>query len=158
MAEVDGLSLGGEVTPRFPAVSALLRGSLRAGQVVGGVDQRDVREGLRKVADLAGEARVVLLGEESDVVTQRKQVLEKLAGLLDASLQDEIVGQPKAAGQKCPFSGRQAVHQLSGVVPHDETVDDEALLDCFHRSDDTRVGRRKESDERKQQEARVERL
>src|SRR5271169_5999934 len=146
------------MTPRLATVGALLRWALRAGQVVGGVDQRDMREGLWEVSDLAREARVELLCEKSDIVAQRQQTLEKLAGLVDASLQDIVVGQPKAAGQKGPLSGRQAVHALSGVVTHDETVDDEAVFDRLYGSDDARVGRRKKADERHQQEARVERL
>src|SRR5271167_2878973 len=146
------------MVPRLAAGRALLRGPLRAGQVVGGIDQRDVREGLWEVPDLAREVRVVLLCEKSDIVAQGQQALEKLAGLVDASLQDIVVGQPKAAGQKGALSGRQAIHPLSGVVPHDETVGDKALLDCLDGSDDARVGRRKKADERQQQEARVERL
>src|SRR5690242_17248837 len=93
------------MTPRLIAVRALLRGALRAGQVVGGVDQRDVRESLWEVSDLAREARVVLLCKKSDIVAQRQQALEKLAGLVHAPLQDVVVGQPEAAGQKGPLSG-----------------------------------------------------
>jgi len=36
-----------------PARGALFGGSLAAGQIERGVDQRDVRESLRKVAELA---------------------------------------------------------------------------------------------------------
>src|SRR5690349_9428807 len=146
------------MTPRLIAVRALLRRPLRTGQVVGGVDQRDVRESLWEVSDLAREARVVLLCKKSDIVAQRQQALEKLAGLLHAPLQDVVVRQPEAAGQKGSLSGRQAVNDLSGVVTHDETVDEKAPLDCLDRSDDARVGRGQEADERQQQEARVERL
>src|SRR5260370_4300194 len=146
------------MTPRLAAVRALLRRALRAGQVVGSVDQRDVREGLWKISDLATEARVVLLREKSDIVAQRQQALEKLAGLGEAPLQDVVVGQPEAAGQKGPLARRQAVQDLPGVVSHDETVNEKALLDCPDRSDDARVGRGQKADERHQQEARVERF
>ena len=107
---------------------------------------------------MAGEARVVLLCEQSDIVAQRQQALEKLARLVDAPLQDVIVGQPEAAGQKGPLSGRQAVNDLSGVVTHDKTVNEKALLDCLDGSDNAQVGRGQKADERQQQEARVERF
>src|SRR5689334_5885673 len=143
---------------RLLAVGALLGGSLSPGQVVGGVDQGDVREGLRKISDLAREARVEFLGEQSDIVAQRQQTLEELARLVDAPQQGIVVGQPKAAGEKGTFPGRQAVLDLSGVVAHDKTVNEKALLDCLDGSDDARVGRWKEPDEREEQQARVERL
>src|SRR5437763_1933285 len=139
------------MVPGLAAVRALLRGALRAGQVVGGVDQCDVREGLREISDLPTEARVVLLCEKSDIVAQGQQALEQLAGLIDAPLQDVIIGQPKAAGQKGSLSGREAVKDLSGVVTHDETVNEKAVLDCRDRSDDARVGRRQKANERQQQ-------
>ena len=53
------------------------RRSVGVGQVHGGVDQRDVRERLREVADQAPAPRVVLLGEQADVVAQRQQPLEQ---------------------------------------------------------------------------------
>src|ERR1700759_1315295 len=108
------------MVPRLAAVRALLRGPLRAGQVVGGVDQCDVREGLWEVSDLPTEARVVLFCEKSDIVAQRQQTLAELPGLSDTSLQYIVVGQPEAAGQKSPLPGRQAVHHLPSIVTHDE--------------------------------------
>ena len=56
---------------------ALLRRLRRARQVVRGVDQRDVRERLREVADQPLASRVVLLGEQADVVAQREQPFEE---------------------------------------------------------------------------------
>src|SRR4029079_9084328 len=52
------------------AVGAVSRGALDARKVERGVDERYVRERLRKVAELASHARVVLLGEEPDVVAE----------------------------------------------------------------------------------------
>src|SRR5205807_6707183 len=147
-----------EVAPRLLAVGALLGRSLSPGQVVSGVDQGDVRKGLRKISDLAREARVEFLSEQSDIVAQRQQTLEELARLVDAPQQDVVVGQPKAAGQKGPFAGRHAVLDLSGVVAHDEAVDEEVLLDRLDGSDDARIGRWKKPDQREQQQARVEGL
>lgn len=48
--------------------TAILGGTVRMAQAVGGVDQADMRERLGEVAELASGLDVVLLGEESDVV------------------------------------------------------------------------------------------
>ena len=50
-----------------------------------GVDQREVGERLREVAELAAGDRVVLLGQQADVVAQAEQALEELARLGDAA-------------------------------------------------------------------------
>src|SRR5436853_888401 len=49
------------------------------------VDERDVRERLREVADLAAQPRVVLLGQQADVVAQGEQPLEKRPGFVQAA-------------------------------------------------------------------------
>src|SRR3954454_12929353 len=51
----------------------------------GAVHQRDVRERLREVADLAAGRRVVLLGEQPDVVGERGQAVVQVARLLAAA-------------------------------------------------------------------------
>ena len=43
-------------------------GAVAVGEVVGGVDEGDVGEGLRQVADQAPGMRVVFLGKQADVV------------------------------------------------------------------------------------------
>src|SRR5688572_6314454 len=63
-------------TRRDSGVAPVLCGTVAPGQVARGVDQPDVRERLREVADLALEAAVVLLGQQADVVAQREQALE----------------------------------------------------------------------------------
>ena len=44
-----------------------------SGQVMGGVDQRDVREGLRVIADQPSCDWIVFLGKQTDVVAQFEQ-------------------------------------------------------------------------------------
>ena len=75
-------------------------GEVMAGQAVGGVDERDVREGLREVADEAPRHRVVLLGEEAEVVAQREQALEERPRVVDAADQVQAVGEPERAGEE----------------------------------------------------------
>src|SRR5215204_284438 len=54
-------------------------------EVQGGHDQRHVAERLREVAELAPQARVVLLGEQADVVAEREQTLEERSRLRPAA-------------------------------------------------------------------------
>src|SRR4051812_12715947 len=72
----------------------------RGRQAQGRVDQGDVAEGLREVADLALQARVPLLGEEAQVVAERQELLEELAGLVDPADHREVVRHPERAGQE----------------------------------------------------------
>ena len=55
----------------------LLRRLFGAREIECAVDQRDVGEGLRKVADQAAGARIVFLAEQPDIVAQRQQPLEQ---------------------------------------------------------------------------------
>jgi hypothetical protein len=54
-------------------------------EYVGGHDQRHVAERLREVAELAPGAGVVLLRQETEVVSEREQALEELARFLQTS-------------------------------------------------------------------------
>jgi hypothetical protein len=49
---------------------ALFRRTLTTRQVERGVDEGDVRECLREVAELTAEARVILFRQEADIVAQ----------------------------------------------------------------------------------------
>jgi hypothetical protein len=52
------------------------------GQIERRVDQRHVREGLGKVAEKPARGRIVLLGEETNVVAQAEKPLEEVTGLV----------------------------------------------------------------------------
>ena len=74
-----------------------------------GVDQGDMREGLRVVAHLPPRPRIVFFGEQTDIVAQREQPLEQYAGVVVPALQDVVVGEPETAGNKRPFiTGQQS--------------------------------------------------
>jgi hypothetical protein len=75
-------------------------------------------ERLRKISDHAAGTRVVFLGEQTEIIPQREQVLKKHARIIVTMLQDVIVRQPEAAGEECALPGRQAVDALLGVVAH----------------------------------------
>src|ERR1700687_2597440 len=129
-------------------LGTLFRRSLASRQVESGVDERDMREGLREVPELTSEARVILLRQKADIVTQGQQALEQFTGFGDAPLQNEVVGEPKAEGEKHPLAGRQPVDYLSGVIATDQPVDDEAALDRRDGSDGAWVCRRQKADQR----------
>lgn len=61
---------------RFLAFRPVLGRAVGPGQIVRGIDQRDMREGLRIVANLPPRLRIVLLGKEADIVAQLEQPLE----------------------------------------------------------------------------------
>src|SRR5438093_4385009 len=73
------------------------------------LDQREVRERLRKVAELAPGDGVVLLGEEADVVAQVEQTLEELAGFLVAPLERQHGGEPERTRKEDAFAAGEAV-------------------------------------------------
>src|SRR5262249_6679672 len=79
-------------------LGALLGGPGGGRQVQGGVDQADVRERLREVAQKPAGLRVVLLREQAHVVAQPQQPFEPAAGLGVAALQVQAVSQPEGAG------------------------------------------------------------
>ena len=78
---------------------------VRLGERPSRVDERHVAERLREVADAGGRARVVLLGQQPDIVAQRQQPLEQLARLVAAADQREVVGQPERARRNAPSPG-----------------------------------------------------
>ena len=61
-------------------------------------------ERLREVPDLSLERRMILLGEEADVVADGEQPLEQRARLVVPALQQIVVGEPEGAGEECAFA------------------------------------------------------
>jgi UDP-N-acetyl-D-mannosaminuronic acid transferase (WecB/TagA/CpsF family) len=78
------------------------------------VHERDVAEGLREVADQPSRPRVVLLGEEADVVAQVEQALEALAGVVAPAHLLEAVHEPERAHQEGALVTGQAVVGIAG--------------------------------------------
>src|SRR5215831_11424972 len=84
------------------------------GDCPGGVDQPDVAERLREVADHLAAAGVDLLGEQADVVDRRHRPLECRRGLVYLTGQRLGLGEPEGAQQEGALLPRQAV---VGQVP-----------------------------------------
>src|SRR5215470_4230289 len=117
----------------FRSVPALLRGA-GIEQAQGRSDERKMRECLREIAKLPLRLRIVFLGEQADIVAQREQTLEQGRCFGVAMLQLVIVGQPKTAGQKNTFPGRQTIDVVLGSITQHEAVDHELPLDRRDRA------------------------
>ena len=96
----------------------------RVREVHRGVDERDMRERLRKVADLALGDVVVLFGEEADVVSKRQQLLEELHGFVMPADHLEVVDHPERTGEKGTLASDQTIGGTGvlGVVAEDKAV------------------------------------
>src|SRR5439155_12103860 len=86
-----------------------------------GVDQREVRQALREVAEEFSASGVDLLGVESDVVRGCDQLVHKRPRLVELSLPRQGVDEPEGAGQERALVALNAV--LAAVA-----VDERALL------------------------------
>ena len=130
---------------------------LRAREVDRGVDETDVAERLRKIAELSSRAGIVFLGEQAEIITYRQQILEKRARVSEAPLLYVIIGEPEAAGEKRALSRRQAVDAAFGFVAHDQpALVHEPTFDRHQRAANLGMIGRQEADERNLQQARVE--
>jgi hypothetical protein len=117
-------------------------------EVESAVDERKMRERLRKISQLAVFFGIVFFRQKADIVAQRKQMLEKRARFVDPALQDVVVNHPKTTGEKGSFVPHQAVHRASGVITCDQAILHQVLLDRGHCALDAVVFRREKSDQR----------
>ena len=118
-----GLFLGGPLLHRRDVGLAI--------EVEGGVHERDVRERLREVSELAPSRRIPFLGEQAEVAAQVEQALKDLLCLVDTSLQREVVREPERAGQERTLTRRQAVDASDFLVVRvavDEPIPEELAL------------------------------
>src|SRR5258706_4677479 len=126
-------------TRSWKMLRALVRGLLGLHEIVGGIDQSNMRESLRKVADEATSQRVVLLRQQPDVIAEPNETLEKSTRLIGAAEHQEAVGQPKTACQEGAFARRQTVLAPQCVVAQDKAIDDEIALNGHHRAAHARI-------------------
>jgi hypothetical protein len=117
-----------------------------------------VAEGLGEVVHHPTGSDVVLLGEQADVVAERKQPLEDRQGLVASAHQHQAVGVPVGRHQERAFTGRQAVDAaVVGLVALHEAVDGQLAPDGVDGAHDARIVGWQEADERNHQKAGVER-
>ena len=117
-----------------------------------------MRERLREVAEHPARRRVVLLGDQPEVVAEAEQPLEERRRLLAAAHQRQVVDEPERAGEEHPLAARHPVEVVVGDIAAHQPVDAEPLLDRLDRAGDPRVLGRQEADQRQHQERAVERL
>src|SRR6185295_6839608 len=78
-------------------------------QVPGRVDEGDVGEGLREIADQALRLGIVFLGEEADVGAQPEGTREAATRVVAPAQERQVVGEPERAREEGALAGRQAV-------------------------------------------------
>src|SRR5262249_34736708 len=95
--------------PRLPRGRGRPRLALRLGEGQGGVDEADVRERLREVAQEGAASGVDLLGVEADVVGEGQEVVEPLAGRPELPHPRQHLDRPEAAESEGRLAAGQAV-------------------------------------------------
>jgi hypothetical protein len=129
----------------------MLGWSISPCQIVGCVNQSDVRERLREIANLPSGSRVVFLRQQPDIVAQFEKPLEHPPRVGIPALQDVVVGKPKTAGEEGTFVSGQAVNCALCIVPRDKTIPQQVFLNGGYRAYDPGVVSRQEADQRRQQ-------
>src|ERR1700687_3185971 len=102
--------------PVFVRRGPQMGGAQNPCEIMGCIDQSQMGEGLREVAELPLLGRIVFFGEQPDVVTQRQQTLEERPRVIIATEHRIVVGEPEAAGQEGAFSPGKTVRSRIGVV------------------------------------------
>ena len=124
----------------------------------GRLDQREVREGLREVAQVPAGAGVELLGVEAQRRGDAEQALHQVAGPLVVADDRQRRHEPERADQEAALLARQAVVGLVGAVTQHETVLGQVVGDRLDALSQALVVTWEEAEERRQQRRRVERV
>jgi hypothetical protein len=103
-------------------------------KIAGGVDDRNVRQRLREIADQVSATAIIFLGQQPDVVAQREQSLEQRNRVRLSAGKRKRIGEPKRTRQKGAFLRRQSVDAIRGQITHHESVDEELALDRGDRA------------------------
>ena len=124
----------------------------------GGLDQREVREGLREVAEVPAGVGVELLGVEAERRGDAQQALHQVAGALLLADDRERGDEPERADEERALLARQAVVGLVGAVAQDEAVLGQLVGDRQHARAQPLVVAGQEAEDRGQQRRGVERV
>src|SRR3984893_5212692 len=115
-----------------------------------------MRERLRKISEQPPGAGVVFFRQQTDIVAERQQALEKSACLPVAVLQRVVVSEPETAGEEYAFSWRQTIDSCAGAIAHHEAIHHQFMLDRRDGAAYSRIIRREEAYDRQQQQAGIE--
>ena len=121
------------------------------------VDQRQVRERLREVPEVAAARRLDLLGVEAERAGERQQPLAQLAGAAAVADLRQRGDEPERADREAALLAREAVVGLLRAVAQHEPVVGQLVGHRQHGRADARVVGRQEAHQRHQQHGGVER-
>ena len=99
----------------------------------GGLDQSQMREGLREVAQVSPGVDVELLGEQAQGGRDAKQALHQVPGTLPLADDREGGDEPERTDQERSLLPRQTVVGLVRLVPEHVAVLGEFVGDREHR-------------------------
>jgi hypothetical protein len=116
------------------------------------VDEREVREGLREVAEVLPAVRVDLLAIELQRAGERQQLGTQLARLVDLADLTQGRDQPERADGERALLAVEPVVGLLHLVAQDEPVHRELAPDRHHGVANPRVVRGQEPHQRRQQQ------
>lgn len=112
-------------------------------QVVGGVDEANVRERLWEVPELTLLPGIIFFGKQPEVVSNGQEALEEEFGLGLAARKGQVVGEPERTGDERSFTCRKPVGRRFGGIAVDETIPHEGSLDGIDGAADPGIGGRK---------------
>ena len=118
-----------------------------------------MRKRLRKISQLPFLARIVFLGEKSQVVSHIEQALEQFTRFFLSVEEMPASDQPKRAWYENAFTPGQSVHAaFLRSITQDETIVHQLAFDRLNGVPNTFVCCRKKADERHREQARVQRI
>src|SRR5690348_16489761 len=115
-------------------------------------------EGLRKVAELSPELRIVLLGEQSEIVPRPGRSLEEPSRVLLPTHHLIDHGEPERAREEYALIAGEPVDVGLGLEAQQEAILQELALERLDGADDARVGGRQEAAQGYEEETGVEAL
>src|SRR5438105_2699941 len=98
-----GLRMRGSATA---STSASMRRPFCASQVLSAIDQKNMGEGLREIAQLPMVPEIVFLRQQTDIIAQSEHLFENRPGFGMPAHQHQIIDQPEGARQKSSFARR----------------------------------------------------
>ena len=95
-----GIYLAWHASTLIPAATPVLLGVVA--EVEGRLHERDMAERLRHITDKSAVARIILLTQQADIVTQGEQPFEQFDGLLPPPLSSSALASQKLQARKAP--------------------------------------------------------
>src|SRR6266478_1555420 len=143
---------------RRPLHRRLLDRFLGVAEVLGGIDQCDMRQRLRKIPGLTCHTGIELLRQQAQIVRDRDHAFEQRLRLGDIAGQHMGVGEPEGAGKKRAFDRLRFMRDLAGIVPQHKSIPHHVFLNSGDSAANARIRGGKETDRGHQQYTGIEQL